>query len=196
MATDRTAPRRDRRQALIDATIELIAEGADADISAAAISRRAGVAHGLLFYYFTDKQGLVGAALADILGRLAEHQGPRPDESSPRARLEGFVRRHVEFVGSYRDAYSRFAREGVLGHPEVADAIGEARARGARQVARLAGVEEPLDTVMSAAVRGWVGFLDRTADEYFDDPDFEMDQLVALAVDTLLAVIDSARRLS
>ncbi|GGF96413.1 hypothetical protein GCM10007304_07950 [Rhodococcoides trifolii] len=191
-----SAPRRDRRQALIDAAIELIAEGADADISAAAISRRAGVAHGLLFYYFTDKKGLVGAALADILGTLAEHQGPRPHEESRRARLEGFVRRHVEFLENYRVAYSRFAREGVLGDPEVADALNDARAKGALQVARLAEVEEPLGTVMTAAVKGWVGFLDRTADEYFDDPDFEMDQLVALAVDTLLAVVEAARRLS
>ena len=36
----RARPRLDRRQALIDAAIELLAEGNSADISAAAISRR------------------------------------------------------------------------------------------------------------------------------------------------------------
>ncbi|MFD3747366.1 TetR/AcrR family transcriptional regulator [Nocardia sp. NPDC058633] len=184
-------PRRDRRQALIDAAIELIGEGGDADISAAAISRRAGVAHGLLFYYFTDKQGLVAAALTDVLAKLATFQSPRVDERTTRARLEGFVRRHIEFLENYRTVYVKMVREGMLADPDIERVIQDARAEGARQVARLAGLGEPLQPLTRAAIRGWVGFLDQAADEYFEAPELDLDPLVELTVDTLLGVIEA-----
>nr|WP_314145130.1 TetR/AcrR family transcriptional regulator [uncultured Rhodococcus sp.] len=185
----RARPRMDRRQALIDAAIELLAEGNSADISAAAISRRAGVAHGLLFYYFTDKQGLVAAALADVLTKLAEFQEPQAGEQSVRSRVEGFVRRHIEFLERHRALYVRVIREGELGDSVVEDAVREARAEGARQVAALAELSEPLSPLQSAAISGWTGFLDRTADAYFDTPDLELDAVVELVVDTFETVV-------
>ncbi|WP_285187629.1 TetR family transcriptional regulator [Rhodococcus sp. MEB041] len=175
-------PRRDRRQALIDAAIALMSEGGDADISAAAISRRADVAHGLLFYYFTDKQGLVAAALADVLSRLVHHQSPRADEQTPEQRLDGFVRRHIEFLENHRTLYVRVVVEGVLGDPAVERALREARAAGARQVADIVGLEQPLTPVMQTAVVAWTGFLDRAADEYVERDDLSLDDVVDLVV--------------
>ncbi|MCJ0892134.1 TetR/AcrR family transcriptional regulator [Rhodococcus sp. ARC_M5] len=192
----RARPRRDRRQALIDAAIELISEGASADISAAAISRRAGVAHGLLFYYFTDKQGLVEAALADVLGRLADAQGPQPEEHAVRTRLEGFVRRHIEFLRDHRALYLRVVREEEFGEAGVESALRQARAEGERQVAALAELPDPLSPLVVAAISGWTGFLDRTAEAFFDTPDIELDALVALIVDAFEAVVESATRRS
>ncbi|OZE83948.1 TetR/AcrR family transcriptional regulator [Rhodococcus sp. 14-2483-1-1] len=189
----RARPRKDRRQALIDAAIELLAEGNSADISAAAISRRAGVAHGLLFYYFTDKQGLVAAALADVLSKLSDFQEPAADEESVRARMEGFVRRHIEFLERHRALYVRVVREGELGDSVVEHAVREARAEGALQVAALAELPEPLSPLQSAAISGWTGFLDRTADAYFDTPDLQLDAVVALVVDTFEAVVGAAQ---
>ncbi|MBY6685477.1 TetR family transcriptional regulator [Rhodococcus sp. BP-149] len=175
-------PRRDRRQALIDAAIALMSEGGDADISAAAISRRADVAHGLLFYYFTDKQGLVAAALADVLSRLVHHQSPRADEQTPEQRLDGFVRRHIEFLENHRTLYVRVVVEGVLGDPAVERALREARAAGARQVADIVGLGQPLTPVMQTAVVAWTGFLDRAADEYVERDDLSLDDVVDLVV--------------
>ncbi|MBY6678994.1 TetR family transcriptional regulator [Rhodococcus sp. BP-316] len=175
-------PRRDRRQALIDAAIALMSEGGDADISAAAISRRADVAHGLLFYYFTDKQGLVAAALADVLSRLVHHQSPRVDEQTPEQRLDGFVRRHIEFLENHRTLYVRVVVEGVLGDQAVERALREARAAGARQVADIVGLEQPLTPVMQTAVVAWTGFLDRAADEYVERDDLSLDDVVDLVV--------------
>ncbi|OLT35014.1 hypothetical protein BJF84_15820 [Rhodococcus sp. CUA-806] len=190
--SSRTRPRRDRRQALIDAAIELIAEGASADTSAAAISRKAGVAHGLLFYYFGDKQGLVAAALADVLNKLADAQGPRHEESTTRARLEGFVRRHIEFLRDHRVLYVRVVRDAELGEAGVESALQEARAQGERQVAKLAGLPDPLPPLVRAAVSGWTGFLDRAADTFLDSPDIDLDELVGMIVDAFEAVVDSA----
>ncbi|WCT05758.1 TetR/AcrR family transcriptional regulator [Rhodococcus qingshengii] len=186
-----TAPRRDRRQALIDATIELISEDGETDISAAAISRRADVAHGLLFYYFTDKQGLVTAALCDVLTKLAAFQSPKPEEHTTRERLEGFVRRHIEFLDNYRTVYIKMVRNGTLSDPEVVKVVQDAQAEGARQVARLVDLTEPLSPLTRAALAGWVGFLDRASDEYFDNPQLDLNQLIELTVSTLFSLIDA-----
>ena len=190
----RARPRRDRRQALIDAAIEMISEGAGADISAAAISRRAGVAHGLLFYYFTDKQGLVQAALADVLGKLSDAQGPQSEERTVRARLEGFVRRHIEFLRDHRALYLRVVREEEVGEAGVESALRQARAEGERQVAALAELPDPLPPLVAVAISGWTGFLDRTADAFLETPDLDLDESVALIVDAFEAVVDSATR--
>lgn len=159
-----------------------MSEGGDADISAAAISRRADVAHGLLFYYFTDKQGLVAAALADVLSRLVHHQSPRADEQTSEQRLDGFVRRHIEFLENHRTLYVRVVVEGVLGDPAVERALREARAAGARQAADIVGLGQPLTPVMQTAVVAWTGFLDRAADEYVERDDLSLDDVVDLVV--------------
>jgi AcrR family transcriptional regulator len=184
----RARPRRDRRRALIDAAVELLAESDGAEITAAAISRRAGVAHGLLFYYFTDKQGLVAAAVAEVLGRLAQVQKPKAGELSVRARVEGFVRRHIEFLQRHRALYVRVIREGELSDPVVKNCVRGARAEGARQIAALAELPEPMAPLQSAAISGWTGFLDRAADAYFDTPGLEVDAVVGLVVDMFEAI--------
>ncbi|OLT35476.1 hypothetical protein BJF84_14185 [Rhodococcus sp. CUA-806] len=151
-------PRSDRRQALIDAAIEMFTEDGSADISAAAIARRADVAHGLLFYYFTDKKGLVAAALVDMLDELAAYQSPRPEEKTERERLEGFVRRHVEFLDRYRIAYLRVIREGVFATPEINRAVQQARSNAADQVTELTGLAKPGSARVRVAVSGWIAF--------------------------------------
>lgn len=169
----------------------MISEDGDVDISVAAITRRAGVAHGLLFYYFTDKQGLVAAALADVLGKLATEQSPRENEQSARDRVEGFVRRHIEFLQKYRILYTRVVLEGALGDPAVEVAIRHARVGGAHQVAQLAGLDTPLPPLTEAAVLGWTGFLDRAAEAWLDS-DIPLDSVVTMIVDTFDGAVSAA----
>lgn len=154
------------------------------------------MAHGLLFYYFTDKQGLVEAALADVLGKLSDAQDPQPEEQTVRTRLEGFVRRHIEFLRDHRALYVRVVREEEFGQAGVESALRQARAEGERQVAALAELQDPLPPLVGAAISGWTGFLDRTADAFFDNPDVDLDELVALIVDAFEVVTDSATRRS
>jgi AcrR family transcriptional regulator len=146
------------------------------------------IVHGLLFYYFTDKQGLVAAAVADVLGRLAQVQKPEAGELSVQARVEGFVRRHIEFLQRHRALYVRVIREGELGDSVVTKSVRGARAEGARQITAVAELPEPLTALHSAAISGWTGFLDRMADAYFDTPGLEVDAVVGLAVDMFEAI--------
>jgi AcrR family transcriptional regulator len=73
-----------RRQQLIDATIDAIADMGFARASLGAIAKRAGVSPGLVAHYFANKDGLLEATMrrlvrdlaASVRRRLAELQSP------------------------------------------------------------------------------------------------------------------------
>ncbi|WP_227878491.1 helix-turn-helix domain-containing protein [Arthrobacter dokdonensis] len=83
-AQDRTEIRGDARRLILDSAQELIAEHGFNGTSTAAIAQSAGVAKGLLFYYFPTKADLLAALMAERLpltpldtDRLAMRGGPR-----------------------------------------------------------------------------------------------------------------------
>jgi TetR/AcrR family transcriptional regulator, transcriptional repressor of bet genes len=82
-----------RRAALIEATLDLLAEGGPEAATVRAIAARAGVTPGLIRHYFVSKEGLVAAAHEALMTGLTEAAAARLDElpDDPRARLAGFV---------------------------------------------------------------------------------------------------------
>lgn len=86
-----------RRAALIEATLDLIAEGGPQAATVRAIALRAGVTPGLIRHYFTTKEDLVAAAHETLMTGLTEASAARLDElpDDPLARLAGFVANSV-----------------------------------------------------------------------------------------------------
>ncbi|WP_127108770.1 TetR/AcrR family transcriptional regulator [Pararhodobacter zhoushanensis] len=82
-----------RRAALIDATLDLIAEGGPQAATVRAIALRAGVTPGLIRHYFDTKEDLVAAAHETLMNGLTEASAAQLDElpDDPLARLAGFV---------------------------------------------------------------------------------------------------------
>lgn len=82
-----------RRAALIEATLDLIAEGGPQAATVRAIALRAGVTPGLIRHYFATKEELVAAAHETLMTGLTEASaaslGDLPDD--PLARLAAFV---------------------------------------------------------------------------------------------------------
>lgn len=69
-----------RRAALIEATLDLIAEGGPQAATVRAIARRAGVTPGLIRHYFDTKEDLVAAAHEVLMTGLSEASLARLDE--------------------------------------------------------------------------------------------------------------------
>ncbi|MGZ9811395.1 TetR family transcriptional regulator C-terminal domain-containing protein [Pseudoroseicyclus sp. H15] len=103
--TSTTAPRRaftrepaeDRRRALIDATVSLIAEAGPEGATVRAIAERAGITQGMIRHHFTGKEALVNAAYA---AHMAAQSATIEAEvsaagASPRARLAAMIRASV-----------------------------------------------------------------------------------------------------
>ena len=86
-----------RRQALIAATLDLIARGGAQAATVRAIAERAGVTPGLIRHYFDGKEVLILAAYRALMDRLTADAAAvlagAPDD--PRARLAAFVRAAV-----------------------------------------------------------------------------------------------------
>jgi AcrR family transcriptional regulator len=62
-----TAPRPDKRQAILDATVRLVARSGLHDTPMSALAREAGVAAGTLYLYFPGKEAMLNALYLELL---------------------------------------------------------------------------------------------------------------------------------
>jgi AcrR family transcriptional regulator len=92
----------DLRNALIQAGLELLAEGGAQELDLRKVARRAGVSHAAPYRHFADKQALIAAINEEGFHRLAE----RIQETLRKAPDEPF-----EQLLAVALAYVRFARE-------------------------------------------------------------------------------------
>jgi TetR/AcrR family transcriptional repressor of bet genes len=98
MTGDRRKFRREgeerRREALIAAAVDLVAENGSAGATVRAIADRAGVTPGLIRHYFQTKEDLTRAAYAEVMGRMTGASVAAVAESAapnPAAQLAAFV---------------------------------------------------------------------------------------------------------
>ena len=73
---------RDKQEQILDAVIAVLGQGGVAAVSMRAVAKEAGVALGLMNYYFDDKTSLVAAALNRIGDLDAELVACDPDTSA------------------------------------------------------------------------------------------------------------------
>ena len=76
-----------RRERLLDAVIELVADGYDEDMQMKDIAERAGVALGTMYRYFSSKDHLVAAALVHWASGLDQGVTRRAPKGTPAERL-------------------------------------------------------------------------------------------------------------
>lgn len=97
MVQDRKPYRREaedkRRQALIDATLALVAEGGARSATVRAIAQKAGVTAGLIRHYFQGKDQLIAEAYRHLMDRMTTDSAAvlNAAPSDPAARLAAFV---------------------------------------------------------------------------------------------------------
>lgn len=84
-------PVKDRRERILDAVLTLLSQRGIAGVSMRAVAREAGVALGLVNYYFEDKTSLISAALRRIEEQdiaLVESDPAQPPEEQLRVALQ------------------------------------------------------------------------------------------------------------
>lgn len=86
-----------RRQHLVDAAIEAIAELGLAKASNASIAARAGVSPALINYHFGSRQGLITQMLSTIQNRVDEAMEPVEVDESYASALAGMLRRFAVY---------------------------------------------------------------------------------------------------
>ena len=91
----RKGPKPDKEQQILDAVLTLLAEHGISGVSMRAVAREAGVALGLVGYYYEDKTILIAAALKRIEEQDVALVEPDPD-LPPGDRLRAALRRIAE----------------------------------------------------------------------------------------------------
>jgi AcrR family transcriptional regulator len=103
-----TFTQRKRRDQLIDCMIDAIAELGFARASVAEVARRAGVSKGVVTYHFAAKDDLIHAAIAGVIGSMAEFMEPRLLAAEPARFPERFI---AAYVTGWVEYYRTHARE-------------------------------------------------------------------------------------
>jgi AcrR family transcriptional regulator len=86
------------RRALLDAAKSLIAAKGVKATTIAGIAARAGVAKGLLFYYFKDKESVVQAIAEELDAEYMAALLPAGESATAGERLHALIRHHFEFL--------------------------------------------------------------------------------------------------
>lgn len=144
----------------MDAALALAAEKPFDEVTVAEVARRAGVSHGLLFYYFADKWAIVTEALSQLLDALHDAQAPLAHEKSPKQQIAGLVRRHIEFASAHAVSYGALMHGAAMARPDVHALIADARRHGVEVVAGILGRDVPLTPLDDLELWSWLAALD------------------------------------
>ena len=102
----RTRQREDARQAILEATEEILVEGGAEALSIRRLAERCGCTAPTIYHYFGDKQGLVDAALDQRFDELLRGLRRLPGHDDPaeviRGRARAFVRFGLRNASHYR----------------------------------------------------------------------------------------------
>lgn len=197
----RLPPKRDPRAVLLETGARLFAAHGYEAVSIADIAEAAGVAKGLLYYYFDSKRGLYVEILRMISDELAAIS--RPDPSIPAAdRTAAVLDAVIQWAKQYGTSLWHLFMQGAGSDPELAEIL---RTGSRRQVdMMLAGMNDiqselglppiPETPALRHAIRGWTAFIEATLVDWLEHPDLTETELRDLFLHAAGALISAARR--
>ena len=190
MAPTRERGRRDsaRRQQILDTALELFATRAYEDVSVDDVCDSAGVAHGLISYYFGGKRGLFAEAVRQAWNELLEYERPREDEQDASERIHGFVRRHFEYVAEHPHRFTTLMRTGHADR-EVYDIVIGARGEALAELQLSLGCPVNPPAQLRATLRGWMGYLDNMTLDWAFHRDLDLDVVTDMCVQALIGSV-------
>jgi AcrR family transcriptional regulator len=185
------APAADRRAELLTIGRQLFAKHAYDELSIDDVAAAAGVAKGLLYYYFRSKRGFYLATIraeADELLALAQ-----PDPALPPAeRLRRTLDAYLAFVDQASDRFRALHLAGLGSDPEVRAIRDRDRAEFLRLIAEgVAHQPEPSPTLRTA-LEGWLSFIEGVSLDWLDHRDLTAEQLRELLVAALAGSLQAA----
>src|SRR5687768_5986914 len=106
----------ERKQQLLDCAAQLFAERGYAETRVIDIVKAAGVAKGLFYWYFENKEALFRELIADTRLRLRQEQATAMDGAQePLQRIYLATRASVVFMAEHRQLYALMQIEGQTG---------------------------------------------------------------------------------
>ena len=182
----------DRRAELLAIGRRLFASHAYDELSIDELAARAGVAKGLLYYYFGSKRGYYVAVVEAAAAELRERTATDPADP-PAVRLAAALDAHLRYIEEHADGYRALITGGVGTDPQVRAIVDAERSRHLALVAGalIGGGEQP--PALRAALEGWMSFLEGVSLDWLARKDLERAQVRDLIVHGLAGAIAAAR---
>jgi AcrR family transcriptional regulator len=193
LSTTTDANLEDRRERLIQTAIALFSERSYDAVSVQDIAARANVATGLIYYHFTDKQGLFAAgmeALAERLRQRVRAATNDPSCSSPMDRLLAGLKAQLEFLQEHPTLYHEL--NGNASQPKVKAIVDRDRSERMQLAGEALSAEVRATPAVSATLEGWVHFVEGVEIAWVQEPKLTAEQICELCCRVLLATVRAA----
>jgi AcrR family transcriptional regulator len=182
----------DRRDELLAVGLRLFSVRAYDELLLDDIAAEAGVAKGLVHYYFGSKRGLYVAIVEAAASELRDRLDPDP-ALPPAGRLRRSLDAYLRYAEEHSAGYRTLLGGGIGADPQVL-AIRDAQ-RAFVIALILAGLELPGDPppALRAALEGWLSFVEGVSLDWLVRRDLERDQVRDLLVTALGGALSAAR---
>jgi AcrR family transcriptional regulator len=182
----------DRRSELLRFGGRLFAHHAYDELSIDEIAARAGVAKGLLYYYFGSKRGFYIAVIEAAADDLRERMATDPEDPVS-VRLAAALDAYLSYVEENADGYRALISGGVGTDGEIRAIVERERRRHIALMADglMPGVPPP--PAVRAALEGWMSFLEGVSLDWLAHRDMERDAVRGLLVHALAGAVAAAQ---
>lgn len=186
-ATRIRLPPEERRRQIIDAARELFADRPYEDVSAHELAEAAGVARGLINYYFGDKRELFLAVMRDS---IVMPKDPLPDlsELSLEERARVTMDWILEAATTYGQAWVNASGTANLrGDADVQAIVDDADDRAGRLVLDALGLED--SPLLRARLRAFAAMVKSTCREWLQRNTITRDETLDILTATLVMLV-------
>jgi AcrR family transcriptional regulator len=177
----------ERRRRLLELGERLFTEHSYGELSMARIAREAGISKALLYHYFPSKRDYFVATLASGAEEIRRRVEPDPD-LPPAQALMASLDAYLAWIEEHADGYAKLV-EGAASEPDVREIVDGVRDETADRILEGLNADSP---AASAAVRGWLWFVDGVCHEWVTKGEIDRGQVLGLLLGTLYGALTSA----
>ncbi|RZQ60613.1 TetR/AcrR family transcriptional regulator [Amycolatopsis suaedae] len=196
-----TRRHRDPEAALVAAGTRLFSRHGYDAVSIDDIAAEAGLAKGLLYYYFAGKRALYLAVVRAAADALAERTVPDPALPAAR-RTAAVLDAVIEWAKEYGENSRLLLSQHAGPDPELQAILQAARTRqvdmmlaGMRRTGAELGLPPAGETpALRYAVRGWIAFIEGVLTQWLDERDLSESELRELFLHAAGGLLTAARR--
>jgi AcrR family transcriptional regulator len=181
-----------RREELLVVGREVFARHAFDELSIDAIAARAGVAKGLLYYYFGSKRGYYVAVIEQAASELRERTATDP-ALPPAERLTMALDAYLGYVEEVSEGYRAFMAGGIGADPQVRAILTRERAHVAALVAEGLTGSPDMPPPLRAALEGWLSFIEGVSLDWLARADLDRAAVRTLLLSALGGALAGAR---